>query len=227
MDTKWILKYLTDLSEHNNREWYHAHKAENREANAQFEELIQTLILRIGEFDTSILHNQPKKLTFKLVRDTRFSHDKSPYNPSFRAHIASKGKLPVPVGYYLMIKPGGQSFLRGGLSTNMFKDATTMIRDYIAEHGDEFGEIIHSPEFLKYFAVQGTALKNVPAGYELEHPQAEYLKFKNWYLKYPVADEVLNDSEAFIKEAVKMFHVMKPFNDYLNKALMGFQMPTR
>ena len=75
MDTKWILKYLTDLSEHNNREWYHAHKAENKEANAQFEELIQTLILRIGEFDTSILHNQPKELTFKLVRDTRFSHD--------------------------------------------------------------------------------------------------------------------------------------------------------
>ena len=102
-----------------------------------------------------------------------------------------------------------------------------MIRDYIAEHGDEFGEIIHSPEFLKYFAVQGTALKNVPAGYDKEHPQAEYLKFKSWYLKYPVADEVLNDSEAFIEEAVKMFHVMKPFNDYLNKALDGFRMPTR
>ena len=52
----------------------------------------------------------------------------------------------------------------------MFRDATVMIRDYIAEHGDEFGEIIHSPEFLKYFAVQGTALKNVPAGYDKEHP---------------------------------------------------------
>ena len=37
----------------------------------------------------------------------------------------------------------------------------------------------------------------------------------------------LNDSEAFIEEAVKMFHVMKPFNDYLNKALDGFRMPTR
>ena len=150
MDTKWILKYLADLSEHNNREWYHAHKAENKEANAQFEELIQTLILRIGEFDTSILHNQPKKLTFKLVRDTRFSHDKSPYNPLFRAHIASKGKLPVPVGYYLMIKPGGQSFLGGGLFADMFKDATAMIRDYITEHGEEFEEIIHAPEFHKY-----------------------------------------------------------------------------
>lgn len=227
MDTKWILKYLTDLSEHNNREWYHAHKAENREANAQFEELIQTLILRIGEFDTSILHNQPKKLTFKLVRDTRFSHDKSPYNPSFRAHIASKGKLPVPVGYYLMIKPGGRSFLGGGLFADMFKDATAMIRDYITEHGEEFEEIIHAPEFQKYFRVQGTSLKNVPAGYDKEHPQAEYLKFKSWYLEYPIKDEELYDAEAFLTKAAGLFRIMKPFNDYLNRALVNFQMPAR
>lgn len=227
MDTKLILKYLTDLSEHNNREWYHAHKAENKEANAQFEELIQTLILRIGEFDSSILHNQPKELTFKLVRDTRFSHDKSPYNPSFRAHISSKGKLPVPVGYYLMIKPGGQSFLGGGLFADMFREATEMIRNYITEHGEEFEEIIHAPEFQKYFSVQGTSLKNVPAGYDKEHPQAEYLKFKSWYLEYPVADEVIADAEQFVEEATKLFEIMKPFNDYLNKALEGFQMPTR
>ena len=227
MDTKWILKYLTDLSEHNNREWYHAHKAENKEANAQFEELIQTLILRIGEFDSSILHNQPKELTFKLTRDTRFSHDKSPYNPSFRAHIASKGKLPVPVGYYLMIKPGGQSFLGGGLFADMFRDATEMIRDYITEHGEEFEEMIHTPEFQKYFTVQGTSLKNVPAGYDKEHPQAEYLKFKSWYLEYTVADEVIANAEKFVEEATKLFEIMKPFNDYLNKALEGFQMPTR
>lgn len=226
MDTKMILKYLTDLSEHNNREWYHAHKAENKEANAQFEELIQTLILRIGEFDSSILHNQPKELTFKLVRDTRFSHDKSPYNPAFRAHIASKGKLPVPVGYYLMIKPGGQSFLGGGLFADMFREATEMIRNYITEHGEEFEEIIHAPEFQKYFSVQGTSLKNVPAGYDKAHPQAEYLKFKSWYLEYPVVDEVIADAEQFVEEATKLFEIMKPFNDYLNKALEGFQMPT-
>ena len=68
MDMRQILKYLADLSENNNWEWYRAYRMEN---------------------------------------------DRSPLNPSFRAHISSKGKQPVPVGYYLMIKPGGQSFLRG------------------------------------------------------------------------------------------------------------------
>ncbi len=227
MDTSYILDYLSALSANNNREWYHAHKEDYKRANAKFETLLQALILEIGKFDGSILHNDPKDLTFKLVRDTRFSHDKSPYNPAFRAHISSKGKLPVPVGYYLMIKPGGQSFLGGGLFADMFKDATAMVREHIARNGEEWERVIHAPNFEKYFTVQGSALKNVPAGYEKGHPQAEYLKFKSWYLEYPLKDEEVKDPEMFPIKAAGLFRVMKPFNDYLNKALAGFQMPER
>ncbi len=227
MNTTYIIDYLTALNMNNNREWYHANKDDYKKANAEFEELLQALMLEIGKFDSSILHNNPKDLTFKLVRDTRFSHDKSPYNPAFRAHISSKGKLPVPVGYYVMIKPGDQSFLGGGLFADMFKDATNRIRDYIVRNGEEWENIIHAPEFERYFAVQGTALKNVPAGYDKEHPQAEYLKYKSWYLEYPLKDEELNSTDTFIAKAAEIFRIMKPFNDYLNKALEGFRMPTR
>ena len=227
MNTQLIMDYLTALNRNNDREWYHAHKDDYKKANAAFEELLQALMLEIGKFDSSILQNNPKDLTFKLVRDTRFSHDKSPYNPAFRAHISSKGKLPVPVGYYLMIKPENQSFLGGGLFADMFKDATAMIRDHISGNGEEWERIMHDPAFEKYFTVKGTALKNVPAGYEKEHPQAEYLKFKSWYLEYPIKDEELGDAETFLVKAAEIFRAMKPFNDYLNKALTGFQMPTR
>lgn len=227
MNISTILTYLTDLSENNNREWYHAHKAEYKTANEEFETLIQALIFRIGEFDPDILHNDPHTLTFKLNRDTRFSHDKSPYNPSFRAHISSMGKLPVPVGYYLMIRPGSQSFFGGGLFADMFKDATAMVRDYIVAHGPEWDQIVNAPDFKDHFTVQGTALKNVPAGYDKEHPQAEALKYKSWYLEYPVTDVDLADAGQFLTHATEIFRLMKPFNDYLNKALAGFQMPTR
>ena len=225
MNTQIIIEYLSELSANNNREWYHANKEDYKKANAEFEGLLQALIWEIGKFDNSILHNRPKDLTFKLVRDTRFSHDKSPYNPAFRAHISTEGKLPVPVGYYLMIKPGGQSFLGGGLFADMFKDATKRVRDYLAGNGEEWEKIIHAPEFEQHFTVQGTALKNVPAGYEKEHPQAQYLKYKSWYLEYPVKDEELGDGEAFLAKAAEIFRIMKPFNDYLNRALAGFQMP--
>ena len=227
MNTQLIMDYLTALNRNNDREWYHAHKDDYKKANAAFEEFLQALMLEIGKFDSSILQNNPKDLTFKLVRDTRCSHDKSPYNPAFRAHISSKGKLTVPVGYYLMIKPENQSFLGGGLFADMFKDATAMIRDHISGNGEEWERIVHEPAFEKYFTVKGTALKNVPAGYDKEHPQAEYLKFKSWYLEYPIKDEELGDAETLLVKAAEIFRVMKPFNDYLNKALTGFQMPTR
>ena len=227
MNMSLIVNYLSELSMNNEREWYHAHKEDYKKANAEFEALLQALMLEIGNFDSSILNYAPKELTFKLVRDTRFSHDKSPYNPAFRAHISSKGKLPVPVGYYLMIKPGDQSFLGGGLFADMFKDATRMVRDYIAQNGEEWEKVIHEPEFEKYFTVRGSALKNVPSGYEKEHPQAEFLKFKSWYLEYPLKDEELGDADAFLAKAVECFRIMKPFNDYHNKELEGFQMPMR
>ena len=65
-----IMPYLTELKENNSREWYHAHKSQYQEANQEFEELIQELILEIGKVDGSILAQQAG-LNVQLVRDTR------------------------------------------------------------------------------------------------------------------------------------------------------------
>jgi uncharacterized protein (TIGR02453 family) len=223
---KKTIKYLKNLIKNNNREWYHAHKKEYKEANEEFLDLLDELKFAIGKSDDSILDNVSKELTFKLTRDTRFSKDKSPYNPAFRAHMSSKGKLPIPVGYFICIKPNNQSFIGGGLFADMFKDATTMIRDYIVDHGEEWEDIITDSEFTKYFEVKGAKLKNVPKTYDPQHPQAEYLKYKSWYLEFFVSDEELL-SKDFIKKSVKVFEAMQPFNDFLNKALDGFEMPKR
>lgn len=221
-----LLKYLTELELNNNREWVGATKRERLEINKQFEEFIQLLIFKIGEKDESVAHNIAQELTFKMVRDTRFSADKTPYNPSLRAHIAAKGKLPIPVGYYIMIKPGNRSFLGGGLFADMFNNATTMLRDYIIEHGDALNKIVESENFKKYFTVKGIALKNVPRGYDSNSPYAEWLKYKCLYIEYPIKDDdILNPN--FIEEATKIFLAMKPFNDFINQALKNFKMPER
>jgi uncharacterized protein (TIGR02453 family) len=225
--SKNILSYLNDLEQNNNREWYHSRKTENKTAVNDFEALIQDLIFKIGEFDSSILNNNPKDLTFKLVRDTRFSHDKSPYNPTFRCHISSSGKLPIPVGYFLCIRPNNRSFLGGGLFADMFKEATNLIRDYIYNHAEEFQSIITSKTFSENFKVTGTSLKNVPKGYSADSPVAEYLKFKSFYIEYPIEDSLLLDSKSFVNCAAEKFLLMKPFNDFINRALEGFVMPTR
>ena len=98
MNDDKILSYLTDLSAHNDREWFRAHKAEYEEANARFEALVGELLRRLGDTDEGLLRREPKELTYKLMRDTRFSVDKSPYLPAFRAHLSSGGKQPVQIG---------------------------------------------------------------------------------------------------------------------------------
>lgn len=220
------LTYLSALKENNNREWYQAHKKELQLVNSEFLDLIQRLILEIGEADPSILHNIPRELTFKLNRDMRFSKDKSPYNPALRAHIGAKGKLPVPVGYYIVIKPDNGSFLGGGLFTDMFKEATALIREHIAGNGAQWENIINAPSFARYFEVKGTALKKVPHGYDPSHPQGEYLKYKSWYLEYPISDEQLLKAD-YVQEAGRLFAAMQPFNEFLNEALTGFELPAR
>ncbi|SJZ50400.1 DUF2461 domain-containing protein [Anaerorhabdus furcosa] len=227
INTKLILDYLKELKRNNNKEWYAAHKEERKRAEEEFEKLIQELIMRIGKFDKSILHNNPKDLTFKLVRDTRFSHDKSPYNPTFRAHISSKGKLPIPVGYFISISPDHMSFLGGGLFADMFSDATEMIRNYLVLHPKKFLQIINDKEFMNYFSVLGTKLKNVPKGYDPDSDVAEFLKYKSFYLESYIQDSEILNAECFIDDAVKKFEAMVPFNTYLNKALKEFQMPLR
>lgn len=227
MDMPKILAYLSDLEANNDRDWYHAHKDEYKKANAAFEDLTQALLFEIGTQDDRVLRNSPKDLTFRLARDTRFSHDKSPYNPSFRAHISPAGKPFIPVGFFISLRPGDRSFLGGGLFASSFKDATALIRDSIVQHGEEFERIVTAPEFTANFTVLGEALKNVPKGYDPAHPQARYLKNKSWYLQYPAEDSLLLDTGRFVRKAGEIFSAMQPFNAFLNRALATFQMPER
>lgn len=224
---KKIMGFLQDLQVNNNREWFHEHKKERMEATEEFYKLINEIILEIQSFDSAIPMMDAKDLTFKMVRDTRFSNDKSPYNPSFRAHIAPHGKLPIPVGYFINLQPNGNSMIGGGLFADMFKDATEMIRQEIDVHGDEFEHILHEKEFSDHFVLLGTKLKNVPKNYPKDHPYGDYLKYKSWFVEYHYEDQDLIDEQVFIKKTIELCKSMKTFNDFLNKALVNFKMPQR
>ena len=227
IDNQKIYNYLVELENNNNRNWYHENKALRIEVNKEFETMLQEIINRISKFDSSVSNLNPKDLTFKQVRDTRFSHDKSPYNPVLRAHLGPAGKLPIPVGYYLFIGINNKTFIGGGLFAGMFKEATEMIRDYIVEHGDEFESILNNSIFKENYCLKGEKLKNVPRGYDKNHPQAELLKYKSWYIEYFVKDKIVHNSEKFIELAVEQFRIMKPFNDFINRALVDFKMPEK
>lgn len=225
MNTQEMLNFITELKMNNNKEWMHEHKKEFKEAQECFYELIRNILIKLDEGELSF--SDPKDLTFRMVRDTRFSKDKSLYNPNFRAHLSSAGKQPVPVGYFISLSSMDQSFIGGGLFADCFSDATTMIRKHIEQNADEFLNIIRNPEFVQYFKVDGTKLKKLPKGFEENELVGEYLRYKSWYLEYPIEDTLIIDYERFIAETVKLCKIMKPFNDFINAALTEFVFPTR
>ncbi|MDR1460836.1 MAG: DUF2461 domain-containing protein [Campylobacteraceae bacterium] len=222
-----IFSYLTDLENNNNREWFNANKQSYKKARADFEEMLYLLVLAINKFDTNIPICDPKNLIFKIARDTRFTSDKTPYNPSFRACISSAGKRPVPVGYYISIQPKERSFLGAGLAHSGIKGAADMVRDYIVLHDLEFSKIITNEKFLTHFSIKGETLKNMPQGYDNNHPHAKYLKNKSWYLQYPISDDLLFNTDNFVEQTAQVFSLMKPFVNYLNAALLDLKMPLR
>ncbi|MEH2934883.1 DUF2461 family protein [Acutalibacter sp. JLR.KK004] len=69
------LSKTRDSIQASNRGWFNTHKAETKAVTEQFEELVQALILRIGEFDSSVLHIQSKDTVFTLIWYPRFGQD--------------------------------------------------------------------------------------------------------------------------------------------------------
>lgn len=226
MTLKDQLDFLTALGQNNSLAWMKEHKAWYLEAKSGFEALVGKLCHRLDRLEPGLAGLDPASLTFRLNRDTRFGRDKSPYRTAFRAHLSPAGKAPIPVGDYLLLGPE-ESFLGGGLFASMFQDATARIRSAIVERGEEFEAVLRAPAFSERFALDGEKLKNVPRGFDREHPQAEYLKYKSWFLEVPFDGYAFAADEEFLDYAEDIFQRMKPFHDFLNRALEGFQMPER
>lgn len=226
METRLILDFLRELEQNNNLNWMHAHKPDYNEAKACFEQLLQELIDGLAVFDASVVGLNPKDLVFRLNRDTRFSKDKSPYNPSFRAHISSAGRQPIPAGYYISVKPGN-CFLGGGVFAACLPGATAMVRDCLAADPAGFERVIVEDDFKANFTVSGEKLKNVPRGYDKAYPLAEYLKHKSWDIEYHLSDGEFCDAANNLPLMLAKFRLMQPFNNYLNMALRDFKLPKR
>ncbi len=223
-DSEKMLDFLAQLQANNTLEWMHSHQPEYRAARAAFVGLVSDLMQKMLPDKPDLGLINPGDLVFRLNRDTRFSKDKSPYAPAFRAHISPQGRGMVPVGDYLFVSPG-HIFLGGGVFHAKMPEITRRIRDQIVLEDSRFEAILAAPDFAEKLTLQGEKLKNVPRGYDKEHPCSELLKHKSWYVEYGIEKDLFLDREAFLDEAVDVFRRIKPFNDFINKALEGFEMP--
>lgn len=211
------LHFLTQLLKNNNRDWFTEKKETYLEAQRDVIVFVEELIQEIAGFDEEVLKIDAKKSLFRIYRDTRFSHDKTPYKTNFGASLGmAKGKKLS--GYYLHIEPG-KSFLAGGVYQPESSVLKTL-RQEISANGEEFLKILEQQDFRNNFrglSVE-SKLQRVPAGFEKDNPLAEFLKLKQFVVSHPVSDAQLLHKDA-AKNFAEIYKSLKPLNDFLNQAL--------
>lgn len=211
-----ILVFLSALSKNNNREWFTANKSWYDSLKKDFDAISRALILKISEFDTDIKNIEAADCVFRIYRDVRFSHDKTPYKTHFGVFIASEGgRKSQRGGYYLHLDPAG-CFVGVGVWCPP-PPLLKALRKSVYDNIDELNEIRNETEFAKLFTnfFEEDKLKTVPAGFPKDFPDAELLKLKHYLVEYKF-DEKLLDSEDFIDKIAGIFKVAYPFNKFLN-----------
>ncbi|MFD2201532.1 DUF2461 domain-containing protein [Shivajiella indica] len=211
------LKFLKTLSENNHKDWMDANKNWYQEVRGNFLKDVEELLKEISNWEPDLSTLQAKDCVFRQNRDIRFSANKDLYKTNFAAYFSVGGKKSSGPGYYLHIQPG-QSFIAGGIWMPP-AEILKKIRQEIDYSGDELRKILSNPDFKQTFSgLEGDQLKTTPKGFDPENPFIDLLRFKSFIVSSPLSDEDVA-SGRFKQKTIDSFRKMKPFHDFLSKAI--------
>ncbi|MFY0687944.1 MAG: DUF2461 domain-containing protein [Cyclobacteriaceae bacterium] len=212
-----VFKFLKNLEQHNNREWFHEHKEEYLTAKSVFEEVVGKLILEISSFDKAVEDLEPKNCIFRIHRDVRFGKNKLPYKTSFGASISPGGKQSTNPTYYVHAEVG-KSMIAAGVYMPPAEELRK-IRQEIDYNAEGLLHILEEDDFKStYGELKGEALKTAPKGYPKDHPNIELLRFKSFIVWTEVKDSLFTQPNS-VTEIGQMFKIAQPFNKYLSVAM--------
>jgi len=207
-------RFLKDVKENNNREWFQANKQEYENARTDVLNFTAGIIKELAKADITIPADlDPKSCVMRIYRDIRFSKNKTPFKTNFGIAISSNGKNFKGPGYYIHLEPG-KSFIAGG-TWFPESDELKSIRQEIDYNSSDWHEIVDEKAFRDEFGELDTEgkLKTVPKGYSSDHPDIEYLKLKSFTAGRQLSDKELlkADSEVFVSEKLKKLNPLMVF----------------
>src|SRR5688500_8125824 len=213
------LDFLKKLSRNNNREWFEKNKSRYLEIKDEFEAFVTEVLHDMTAFDESLAGLNPKKLTFRIYRDVRFSKDKTPYKTNVSAGISPAGKgMGVP-GYYFQIEPGNNSMVAAGMYQPS-PENLAKIRQEIDYNGGRLVSVLQEKKFKKIFGElwNEDRLKTMPKGYQAEHPYSVLLKLKSFMVLRTFTDAEVTE-KRFQKALIDTMKTGKSLNDFLTEGL--------
>jgi uncharacterized protein (TIGR02453 family) len=209
------LKFLQELSSHNNREWFNEHKRQYELAKENVEQFLDGLIGRMNEHD-QLETLSGKKSLYRIHNDLRFSPEKAPYNPRFAAYL-KRTKPFLRGGYYLWIKPGGSRVGCGFAAPNAM-DLKRIREDIVANH-PAWRQLLALEALKKTFgSMSGERVKTAPRGFSNDDPAIDLLRYKQFWFEHAFTDEEATAPD-FLLQIDETFRVIRPFFDHLSEVL--------
>jgi uncharacterized protein (TIGR02453 family) len=204
---KGALSIFSQIKKNNKREWWVANKARYIELIDQPTQklisalLTQPMVRKLG------LTGDPKKALFRMHRDVRFSHDKSPLKTSNGFLLSRNGAKDDSGVLYVHLEPK-KCFLAAGF-WHPDQSLLNRFRLEMAENQSAFRKTLAQLSKNKLKLEDDEALKRMPRGFEAyaQSQVATELKFKNIITSEPFSDaslETKNFAEAidrFLKKA--------------------------
>lgn len=207
-------EFFTDLSANNNRDWYLANKS-------LFESKVKTPFVSLLEEVSRRLAGETNALrggagtVFRLNRDVRFSHDKSPYKTHIAGLLTESGsKDPSAPLVYLHLDASG-GFLAAGL-WQPDTDNLRALRNRMIEDEAGFSQLVRSLADNGLQFDRSEATKMMPRGFSdfSEHPHSDYVKLKNLIVRSELPVELWVE-ESIVDAVVNFVHSASPLLRFL------------
>lgn len=213
------LSFLTALRANNTSEWFRANRPTYEATRVAFIAFVREVHQQLLSVDPMLRDVDPAKSLFRINRDIRFSHDKSPYKTHFGAVLAPGGpKDPGPV-YYLHLEPGDCSGVAGGIWQPP-ADQLKRIRQEIDYDAATLRTLLANPSFTTAFGdsfFKAAALRRIPAGYPVDHPAADLLRLKSFTAWSAISDAQIASPDA-VQLAADRLAQLQPLLGWLRVA---------
>ena len=202
MHLRDLKQYLTELAGNNNRPWFIMNKPRYDILREEFLQVVTELIIELGKFDPAVKFCNPKKAMFRINRDVRFAHDKSPYKTRFSAAIAPNDlRRPSKAGgptYYMQLDGDGR-LLFGAGEYMPPPQRLRALRQHMVADAAGFGKVLKNKKLrATYGDIQNEGkLQRPPKGYDPEHEHIEYIKLKSFFV-WTEIDLQLNKPELLV-----------------------------
>lgn len=215
------MRFLRTLARHNERTWFHAHKAD-------YETHVRGPFLRlIGDLQPALAAISPHYRAdprpmggslFRIHRDTRFASDKSPYKGWQGARLFHHRRREVAApSFYLHLEPGA-SFVGAGL-WHPETPTQRKVRQFVFDNPGSWRAAAHAPAFRRRFALAtDDMLVRPPPGFPRTFEFIDDLRHRNFVAARPLDDAIMT-GPRLRTTLEKDLVALSPFVDYLCAAL--------